>query len=460
MTSSTPPAFTPVEPIAFVPGIRGHDALAQYWLGQVMLRLRREVSWLWRERSLQTAGASASPLPPPVDRGLAALDLVRYEHDKRAFFDEDVTARYLSERIEAAEPVDATAVDRRGSFAWGSSELQLQPVERFVLAVALLPVVDSAAGQVIASCLNDPSRTWPTFALAQRLWDEPDQLVRCFDPAHALLRHGLLNTGGGGGMHDWQSGLAVPPLIASELLFGSGMLPAALELIAPVALPVNLDAAAVGRVAAAVTGEAAPGGQGVQIVPVVGAVGAPLGEVAAACADRAGVRTVRPSTALAREHLGQALTAAWLRGHAVYLPASSLSAAAAHDAVLEPPPLPGLPLTLFVGVHDRALLSGLGATLPAIVVPPSTYAERLARWREALPSAGAVLPELARRFRYEHAAIARVGREQSRRARIGSAARARAGRRRLTVAPRASARVARHTSTAARRWPAASRPDR
>src|SRR5262245_60258714 len=171
MTSSTPPAFTPVEPIAFVPGIRGHDALAQYWLGQVMLRLRREVCWLWRERDLQTAGASASPLPPPVDRALAALDLVRYEHDKRTFFAEDVTARYLSERIAASEPPASTTHDRRGSFAWVASHLELQPVERFVLAVALLPVVDSAAGQVIASCLNDPSRTSPTLALAQRLWD-------------------------------------------------------------------------------------------------------------------------------------------------------------------------------------------------------------------------------------------------------------------------------------------------
>ena len=409
MTSSAPPA--PVDPIAFVPGVRGQDALAQYWLGQVTLRLRREVSWLWRERGLQTASAPASPVPPPVDRALAALDLVRYERDKRTFFADDVTARYLSERIEAAEPAPSTTIDRRGSFAWVASQLQLQPVERFVLAVALLPVVDSAAGQVIASCLNDPSRTSPTLALAQRLWDEPDQVVCCFDPAHALLRHGLLNIGGDLASHDWQSPLAVPSLIASELLFGSDTLPAALESIAGL-LPVDLDAAAVARVSAAVTGDAASSTrQGVRIVPVVGAVGAPLAEVAAACAERAGARTVRPSAALPREHLGQALTAAWLRGHAVYLPASSLSAASAHDGVLEAPPLPGLPLTLFVGVHDRARLRGLGPTVPAIVVPPSTYAERLARWREAIPSAGAMLPELARRFRYEPSAIARVGRE-------------------------------------------------
>ena len=412
MTIHTPAAFTPAAPVGFVPGVDGDDALAQYWLGQVTLRLRREVSWLWRERGLQTAGTSASAVPPPVDRALAALDLVRYERDKRAFFADDVTARYLSERIEAAEPTVSTGVDRRGSFGWVARQLQLQAVERFVLAVALLPIVDSAAGAVIASCLNDASRTSPTLALAQRLWDEPDELVHCFDPAHALLRHGVLRFGGDVSWHEWQSPLVVPSLVASELLFRRDALPPALESIAPVALPVGLDEAAIGRVCAAVAADADPRApQGMRIVPIIGAIGATLAEVAAACAGRAGVRTVRPSAALPREQLAQAFAAAWLRGHAVYVPASSLAASSAHEAALEPPPLPGLPLTLFVGVHDRGQLRGLGMTQPPIAVPPLTYAERLAHWREAIPSAGAVLPELARRFRYEQSTIARVGSE-------------------------------------------------
>jgi hypothetical protein len=70
-------------------------------------------------------------------------------------------------------------------------------------------------------------------------------------------------------------------------------------------------------------------------------------------------------------------------------------------------------MTLFVGMHDRAALRSLGAASPAIVVPPLSYAERLACWREALPwpSAAALPTELARRFRYERTAIARVGAE-------------------------------------------------
>jgi hypothetical protein len=398
-----------VDPVAFLPGVRGHDALAQYWLSQVTLRLRREVCWLWRERGVQSASDSAlGAVPPPVDGALASLDMLRYERDKRTFFAADVTARHLSERIAAALP-PASNGDRRGSFGWVVRELKLEPVECFVLAVALLPSIDSAAGQVIASCLNEPSRTTPTLALAQRLWDEPDEVLRCFDSAHALLRHGLLSVASGAEPSDWHAPLRVPALVACELLFAGGALPAALEPIAA-ALPSGLDGTAISRVSAAVATSAGPR---MRIVPIIGAPGAPLAEVAAACAELVGADTVQPNAALPRSHLAEALSAAWLRGLAVYMPASALVDASAHEPALEPPPLTGLPVTLFVGTDDRASLRRLGPTLPAILVPPLTYGERLARWRRAVPSGGATLPELARRFRYEEAAIARVGAELS-----------------------------------------------
>ena len=278
MTANTLAARTLADPVAFLPGVRGHDALAQQWLSQVTLRLRREVCWLWRERGLQGApNPAGAALPPPVDRALAALDLVRYECDKRAFFADDVTARHLSDRIAAARPAISTGDEQRGSFGWVTRQLHLQPVECFVLAVALLPSVDSAAGQVIASCLNEPTRTWPTLALAQRLWDEPNELLHCFDPAHTLLRHGLFAAASGAGPNDWQAPLCVPPLVASELLFAGGALPAALEPITTAALPAGLDAAAIARVSAAVSDDAEPRRrQGMRIVPVIGAAGAPL----------------------------------------------------------------------------------------------------------------------------------------------------------------------------------------
>ena len=81
------------EPVAFLPGVQGDDRLAQYWLRQVTLRMRREVCWLWRERAIQSGGsAEGSALPPFSDRALSTLDLTRYDSDKRAFFANDVTA--------------------------------------------------------------------------------------------------------------------------------------------------------------------------------------------------------------------------------------------------------------------------------------------------------------------------------------------------------------------------------
>ena len=41
MTASEDFARTPGDPVAFLPGLRGDDALAQHWLSHVTLRLRR-----------------------------------------------------------------------------------------------------------------------------------------------------------------------------------------------------------------------------------------------------------------------------------------------------------------------------------------------------------------------------------------------------------------------------------
>jgi vesicle-fusing ATPase len=389
------------EPAAFTPGLQGHDAFAAYWLAQATLRLRREIGWLWRERSLQGADDSAGgALPPTVDRALASLDLQRYERDKRAFFSSDPTARHLGERIAAPLPVGALPV--RGSFAWLARELALAPVDCFVLALALLPAVDAAAGAVIGSCLNETTRTAPTLALAQRLWDDPDALLRCFDPAHALLRHGVLL-----GTADWHAPLAVPSLVARELLFAGSELPQALEHVAPAAAR-DCDAAAHARAAASLLADTATPHRR-RILPLLGTRDAPLAAIAAACAARLDLHTVRPDTALSREHLPVLMTVAWLRGCALYLPGDSVCPASGHDHGGADIPLPGLPLIVFAGLHERSQLAGLGATLPPLTVAALDYAQRLACWQELAPAQAPELrAELARRFRYERRAIERL----------------------------------------------------
>jgi vesicle-fusing ATPase len=398
-----------IEPIAFTPGVSGDDSLAQYWLRQVTLRLRREVCWLWRERSMQDDASQASgALPPLANRTVVTLDLMRYDHEKRAFFTNDVTARYLSERI-ALPP--AAGICRRGSFGWVADHLKLAPVECFVLALGLLPSIDSACGHVIASCQNDPLRSEPTLALAQRLWDDPDELLHCFDPAHPLLRHGLLTLAHEHGRSAWHTPLSVTPMVAHQLLFPTHELPAALEIVSKVAPPQAAASEIAARIAAALNAKNA---NRMRILPVIGEHGASLAEVVASCTEPLGVVTVRPAPGCTRDYTVQLLTMAWLRGHAIFLPMEWLTDVSNHEGATAAPVLPGLPLTVFVGQHNRTALSRLGGeTLSPVTVPASSYPERLKIWCRAVPSAARkpILAEVARRFRFEHAAIARVGAE-------------------------------------------------
>ena len=94
------PARMPIaDPVAFLPGAHGEDPLAQYWLRQVTLRLRREVCWLWRERAAPER--RRTPGPPRCRRSrilrLGALDLARYRPRQAGVLRDDVTAAHLSE---------------------------------------------------------------------------------------------------------------------------------------------------------------------------------------------------------------------------------------------------------------------------------------------------------------------------------------------------------------------------
>jgi vesicle-fusing ATPase len=376
----------------FVPGLQADDACARYWLGQVTLRLRREVGWLWRERGDQGTAA----LPAEVNSTLLALDLQRYQHDKQQFFASDSTARYLSEQLDDAPP---TVDGAQGSFAWVVAQLQLNAVESFVLALALLPSLDSAAGAVIACCQNDSNRQAPTLALAQRLWHAPEQLLRCLDPGHRLFNHGLLQPISG-----WDAPLQVPVLVARQLLLADGELPAALHGVTATDQALPEQAAA--RVRAALLRTST----GLQVLPLLGASDAPLAGVAAACSAEAGLGTLQPSHALAPEQLAAAMTVSWLRGCTLYLNARDLGDDHGHEPAPISLPLPALPLLLWLGAEDLARLKGLSHTLPALSLAPLSYPQRLALWQQHLPEAPA-LAELARRFRYELGAIQRVAAE-------------------------------------------------
>jgi hypothetical protein len=385
---------TATAPASFSPQLVPEDELARHWLRQVTLRLRREVLWMWRQRG-QPARGRRGALPPASDPTVAALDLARYWEDKQHFFAQDQTAGYLGAQIAAPEP-EQPSRPHRGSFTWVARELDLRPCERFLLALAMLPGFDSAAGAIVAACVNDQAAVHPTLALAQRLWDEPVELLTTAESGDRLERHGLLERSQRDTAVDWRGAFFTPALVVRTLLFPSADPPAQLRTLA------RPDGE---RIASTVPSE-------LEIVPVVGPRGADHAEVAAdACtmagraldAFAAGVET------LARPGLLESLACTcWLRGVDLFL---DLDAAAAALAV-RPLRLPSaaLGLRLLLAVEGRGAPAEVppGLLGPAIHVPPLSYEERLALWRLELDSED--VGDVARRFRFEAAAIRSVAR--------------------------------------------------
>ena len=107
--------------------------------------------------------------------------------------------------------------------------LDLDPVACFALALALSVTFDNAAGSVIAACLNDASSVLPNLALAQKLWDAPEEVLRIADPGHSLFRLGLVQRSASGlssaAALDWRQPIFVPVLVAEHLLSPGAELP-------------------------------------------------------------------------------------------------------------------------------------------------------------------------------------------------------------------------------------------
>lgn len=405
-------AATLPPPETFLPSLRAGDPLAAHWLRHVTLRLRREVAWLWHERgptAVERAPAAPGALPPFADRLEASLDLSRHAGEKKRFFAEDETAAYLTRLIQEP-PASSRRTPPSGSFSWVARELALTPVDCFLLALAVSPAADSAAGPVYAACLNDPVRTLPTLGLAQRLWDRPEELLPFASPAHPLFTHGLLPAPAATGS-PWENPLQVHPLVAGVLLHPGANSP----LLRPIApseepLPPEADLAAA-RLRAGHESR-------LRFLPVIAPAGAPLAGLASALATRAELSLAAIAGPAAEAWLAPALTLAWLHGCALYLGLEALGATSTdpHAATPPPVPLPALPVTVFVGLQDRLQLKRLSTshTLPPVTIAASSFHQRVAWWREHLPGAGgepelaAAIADCARRFRYEKDTILKL----------------------------------------------------
>jgi ATPase family protein associated with various cellular activities (AAA) len=403
--------------VTFSPELRAADEWANYWMRQVTIRLRREVWWCWHERGAQPANEAT--LPPFSDRVSSTLDMSRFWVEKQNFYVSDPTARYLTERLATKPPRTGKVHPPRGSFGWVVNELKLNDVSSFVLALALTTAFDGSMGSVIAACLNDQAKVQPNLALAQKLWDEPDEVVRVADPFHALFRYCLIQHSNKNHQHfsetDWDAPIVAPSAVAMQLLFPDSPLPHSLIPLANIEVDAGLRENA--RLASLRLNSAA---DKLRIVPLMGAKGSPRPEMAQAIAQFNGKEISQFQGEIGSQedtdYLNSIATVCWLRDSYLYLnrePAIPASGDKHHTEryVL---PAASIPVAVFLPVTERSQLVQLPASLvlPTVHVPAATYQERLEHWKAALGAKAArldlLLAECARRFRFEKGTIKAV----------------------------------------------------
>lgn len=396
----------PAAPLLLNPRLGVADATLAYWLRQVTLRLRREVSWCWANRAGQVGQAG---LPPMGDAAAENLDLTRYDADKRHFFDTDVTAKYLGDQLQAVPLAAATPV--RGSWDWVVREMALDPAAQFVLALALAARLDSALGAVCSTCLNDASRPFPTLALAQRLWDEPNAILALADSAHPLFRYGLLALPGDGASgFEWYQPLDLHAWLAQSLAGPTGDLPPVLEAVDASTLVLNEEQTILQRRLASARLSA------MQIVPLLGAKDADYAGLAHALAQGQGRRVwrIQPTFTPERQALRALAALAWLRGVDLVTPEQwpLRQEHKAQEGWFAP--VSSVPVRWYVpiGEPSASLAFPAFATAPVCRLPACTFDERRQLFRTGLGERAAdietAVAEAARRFRFERRAIERI----------------------------------------------------
>jgi hypothetical protein len=385
---------------------------------QVTLRLRREICWCWYERGL-LPDSHPGVLPPFTDKVSAALDMSRFWEEKSEFYRTDPAAGYLTERLGAESP-GADERPARGSFGWVMDTLDLDDVSAFVLALGLTAAFDSAVGSVVAACLNDPAKTHPDLALAQKLWDDPDRVLRVADPAHKLFSHGLLQLDG---QHDhpeidWESQIRVPWLVANQLLFPDSPVPQGLS---PVPAGGDDAPALSGGARLVASRLGSDDAETLRVVPIRGSRSSAYDETVRGIAREAKREVVEydgdPSLLANVRYLNSLATLCWLRGADLYLGERVVSVLenAGDRSSGRFVPARSIPITVLVGVAERGQLAGIPdhLLLPVVEAPDLTYEERARHWERTLgEEAGRLTPaisECSRRFRYGRETIEAIG---------------------------------------------------
>lgn len=404
------------ESITFSPDLTCDDAWATYWLRQVTARLRREICWCWHERGVLPK-SNSGVLPPLVDNATASLDMSRYFDRKKKFFSTDPTARYLTEQLESRAP-PAEINYLQGSFGWVINELKLDDAATFMLALGLAVAFDNAMASVISVCQNDPTKSQPNLALAQKLWDNPEQILKLGHPTHPIFAYGLLQPVGQPSQQyaviDWESPIVVPSLVASQLLFPKSDPPAVLSSIS---FEGNEEIALTAKVRLVAARLNSKREEKLRVVPVRGPRGSSHSEVVRGICkltDRDIVELKTDPDFLENSHfLNSVATFCWLKAVDLFLGIDMVSVRSDHHhgATATVLPLHSIPMTIFIAMTEQSQTAQIPGhlLLPVVEVPGLSYQERTAHWKKVLGAKSSgldpVIAEFSRRFRYEKETI-------------------------------------------------------
>lgn len=381
-------------------GLAPRDEFTRAWLTQAILRMRRELCWLWRKRE-------------PIDRLADSLERRSASLERRKFFAEDPAARYLDQRIRETKMPLRSRSSRRGSFAWLVRDLDLSRAEIFVIALALAASRDAAVGTLIATLLGDPRLQSPTPSLAQWLWDDPHAFTSLMSSAHPLFLRGILRRVEA--TNEWNTQFSMPSQIAS-ILEGHSHSSLELERIAwPADKPNTVTSNTSDVEIELLASRAACAPASLQVIPVSVAFAQdsleakraqPTLRTIASLTGRA-IYSIREGVVISASILETAGSYCWLHGADLFLPSNRLSPSEAWRNTLR-----SFPIYVFAAANEEGS-SPSANTLPTLKIPSPGYAERRATWEQELAAhkmeaAPSTIRECAYRFRLDAPAIAEV----------------------------------------------------
>jgi hypothetical protein len=241
------------------------------------------------------------------------------------------------------------------------------------------------------------------------------------DPAHPLFRYGLLQhpvrVSPPDSVIDWENPIAVPALVANQLLFPGSPLP---QSLIPVKLIDSRDSILTGKhrqVAAALHSK---NKDTLRIVPILGKKGSAHLETVRELAGITGREVVEnkhlPELLDNGRYLNSIAALCWLKNVDLYLGQDLVSLLSGDRPRLETLllSLRSIPLTIYISIAEKSLISGIPSylLLPTVPVPGFSFFERTAVWKKMLGAKAKGLEtdiaECSRRFRYEKKTLKRI----------------------------------------------------